>query len=150
MGAVTVLGGIWEIVSSRVSVACRMRTLHRPDPQPRLVRSFVSGVRRLDRRAVCRIGHRDPAGGVAVESSAVLATGATKVGIVTERMVPPSGSVRPARCRGGSFLPAGRGGAAPAGDRHVRDLRAVRPAHERLAARSAAVTCVCCAARGSR
>jgi hypothetical protein len=69
----------------------------------------VSGVRRLDRRAVCRIGHRDPAGGVAVESSAVLTTGATKVGIVTERMVPASGSVRSARCRGGSFLPAGRG-----------------------------------------
>jgi hypothetical protein len=34
MGAVAVLGGIWEIVSSCVSVACRMRMLHRPDPQP--------------------------------------------------------------------------------------------------------------------
>src|ERR1019366_211182 len=47
---------------------------------------------------------------------------------------PASGSGRPARTRGGPFFPAGRGGGARAGDRHVRDLRAVRPAHRGRAA----------------
>jgi hypothetical protein len=44
-------------------------------------------VRRLDRRAACRTGHLDSRGDdVAVESSAVLAIGDTKVGIATERI----------------------------------------------------------------
>jgi hypothetical protein len=45
------------------------------------------GVRRLDRRALCRGGCQDSAGkDVAVESLAVLAIGDTKVGITTERI----------------------------------------------------------------
>ena len=45
------------------------------------------GVRRVDRRALCRHGCLDTAGGdVAVESSAVLALGGVKVAIATERI----------------------------------------------------------------
>jgi len=45
------------------------------------------GVRRLDRRALCRRGCLDTAGGdVAVESSAVLALGGEKVAIAAERI----------------------------------------------------------------
>ena len=45
------------------------------------------GVRRLDRRVLCRRGCQDSAGkDVAVESFAVLAIGDTKVGITTERI----------------------------------------------------------------
>lgn len=45
------------------------------------------GMRRLDRRVLCRIGRQDSAGkDVAVESFAVLAIGDTKVGITTERI----------------------------------------------------------------
>ncbi len=45
------------------------------------------GVRRLDRRVLCRRGRQDSTGkDVAVESSAVLAIGDTRVGITTERI----------------------------------------------------------------
>jgi hypothetical protein len=45
------------------------------------------GVRRLDRRVMCRRGRQDSTGkDVAVESSAVLAIGDTRVGITTERI----------------------------------------------------------------
>ena len=45
------------------------------------------GVRRLDRRVMCRRGRQDSTGkDVAVESSAVLAIGDTRVGITTEKI----------------------------------------------------------------
>jgi hypothetical protein len=45
------------------------------------------GVQRLDRRALCRHGCLDAAGGdVAIESSAVLALDGVKVAIATERI----------------------------------------------------------------
>jgi hypothetical protein len=73
------------ILLERISPHARAALAGTDTPVGKILASL--GVQRVDRRALCRHGHLDTAGGdVAVESSAVLALDGIKVAIATERI----------------------------------------------------------------